>query len=111
MAKRHISESSAHPGNQHRVLFEVTRNDSVARQSKWGKVSIPVDRLRIYPQKNGGASALPPCARDWRAATIPVDRAAFGSSGPGNARSKDSRPSTWRFSLCARIFLGSYCDR
>ncbi len=109
MAKRHISESSAHPGNQHRVPFEITRNDCVAPQSKWGKVLIPVDRLRIYPQKNGGSVIFPPCARDWRAARIPMDRAAFGSSGPGNARSKDSRPSTWRFSFCARLFLGSYC--
>ena len=109
MAKRHISEPSAHPGNQHRVPLEITRNDCVAPQSKRGKVLNPVDKLKIHPQKNGPTMTLPSCARDWRAARIPMDRAAFGSSGPGNARSKDSRPSTWRFSFCARNFVGSYC--
>jgi hypothetical protein len=29
-----------------------------------------------------------------------MDRVAFGSFGPGDARSKDSRPSTWRLSFC-----------
>ena len=110
MADRHISEPNAHPGIQRRVPFQVTRIGCVTPQAIRGKVLIPVDRSGIYPQKNGGAMTLPPCARIWRAATIPTDRAAFGSSDPGDARSKDSRPSIWRLSFCARMFLGSYCD-